>query len=163
MQVLTFDYINVIIPNTEFLYLIFEYMKTRLFEVVTSFMLFWIVSDLFSGIQVQDGIVGFLVCGGIFGIAMLVVIPLIRFFTLPVKFITLLLISIMMSVMVFFFLNIAIPSIDFTDGELVGLSTSYFEIPDISLNMMGNVFIGGFLTGVLYTILKWLYRKAKRE
>lgn len=131
-------------------------MKEKIFDVVLSLMLFWVVSDFFSGIEVQEGVVGYFICGGIFGIAMLAVIPFIRFFTLPIKFITILLISMMLSVMVFFFLNFAVPFIDFTDGEIVGLTNRYFNVEGIPLGMMGNVLVGGLVAGVLYSILKWL-------
>jgi len=138
-------------------------MKGKIYDVIVSILLFWVISDLFSGIQVQDGLVGYIICGGIFGLTMLVVIPLIKFFTLPIKFITIFLIAIMLSVIVFFFLNFAIPAIDFTDGKLVGLSTSYLTIPSVNLSMIGNVFIGGALSGMLYATLKWLSREAHKE
>lgn len=137
-------------------------MKEKSFDAILNIMLFWIVSDLFSGIEVQEGLVGYLICGGIFGVIMLVVVPMIKFFTLPVKFITLLLFSMMLSVMIFFFLNFAVPFIDFTDGELVGFSNRYFSLEGISLGMMGNVLIGGLISGVLSSGLKWLEEKPSK-
>ena len=131
-------------------------MKTNIFWVIINMLLFWAVTDLFEGIAIQEGIVGYVICGGIFGIAMITVIPLIRFFTLPVKFISLFLISVMLSIIMFFLLNIAIPFIDFTDGAIVGLVNRYFGFPEIHLGMMGNVFVGGFVCGALSSVLSWL-------
>jgi len=131
-------------------------MQEKVFNVVLNLMLFWVVSDLFSGIEIQEGIVGYLICGGIFGIAMIMVVPLIKFFTLPVKFVTIFLISMMLSVMVFFFLNFAIPFVDFTDGDLVGFTNRYFSLQAISFGMMGNVLVGGLVAGILSSVLKWL-------
>jgi uncharacterized membrane protein YvlD (DUF360 family) len=131
-------------------------MQKRIYDVLVSVLLFWVLTELFAGIEVNEGALGFLVCGGIFGIVMLAVEPLIRFFTLPVKFITLFFTSVMLSVIVFFFLNFGVPFIDFKDGAIEGLSNRYFEFPEVSLNMIGNVLVGGLLAGVLSATLKWL-------
>jgi uncharacterized membrane protein YvlD (DUF360 family) len=133
-------------------------MKTKVFNVIVNLMLFWVVIDLFDGIEINEGVLGYIVCGGIFGIVMLGVIPLIRFFTLPVKFISLLLISIMLSIIVFFFLNFGVPFIDFKDGAMAGFTNRYFDLPKLELSMMGNVFTGGALGGILYTCLKSLQK-----
>jgi len=135
-------------------------MKEKVFDVILNLLLFWAISDLFSGIEIQEGVIGYLICGGIFGIAMLMVIPLIRFFTLPVKFITILLIAMMLSVIIFFFLNFTVPFVDFTDGEIVGFSNRYFTIGNVPLGMMGNVLVGGLIAGVLSAVLQWLEDEA---
>jgi uncharacterized membrane protein YvlD (DUF360 family) len=131
-------------------------MKEKIYTVVINLMLFWIVTDLFEGIKVQEGVLGYIVCGGIFGLCMLAVVPLVRFFTLPVKFITLFLISMMISVIVFFVLYVGIPFIDFLDGALVGFSNRYFDLPELELSTMGNVFVGGAVAGILSSVLQWL-------
>lgn len=131
-------------------------MKEKVFTVVLNIMLFWVVSDLFSGIDVLEGVVGYLVCGGIFGIGMLAVIPLIRFFTLPVKFITVLLIAMMLSVMIFFLLNLGVSFVDFKDGVIEGFTNRYFSLGEVPLGMMGNVMVGGLVCGILSAILEWL-------
>jgi uncharacterized membrane protein YvlD (DUF360 family) len=131
-------------------------MQEKAFKVILNLMLFWILTDLFSGIEIQEGVVGYLICGGIFGLVMLLVVPLIKFFTLPVKFITLVLISMMLGVIVFFVLNFSVPFIDFSDGEIVGFSNRYFSMEPIALGMMGNVLVGGLIAGVLSALLEWL-------
>jgi uncharacterized membrane protein YvlD (DUF360 family) len=131
-------------------------MKRKIFDTLWSILLFWVITDMLSGIVVQDGIVGYLICGGVFGIIMLSIIPLIRFFTLPIKFITIFLISVMLSIIIFFFLNFGVPFIDFTEGTFVGFANSYFTLPDIHLSMIGNVLTGGVISGLLYSLLKWL-------
>lgn len=138
-------------------------MQEKVFNVILNLMLFWIVSDLFSGIEIQEGIVGYIISGGIYGIAMLLAVPLIKFFTLPVKFVTLLFVSMMLSVIVFFVLNFSVPFIDFTDGEILGLSSRYLGMETMSLGMMGNVLVGGLVAGVLSAGLKCLGGEAVRE
>ncbi len=136
-------------------------MYRKIYDVLLNLMLFWIVTDLFSGIDINEGIAGYIICGGIFGIVMVAVIPLIKFFTLPIKFITLFLISIMLSIIVFFVLNFSVPFIDFKDGEIIGISNKYFQFPEVSLNMIGNVLIGGVSAGVLSAGLRWLEKVTK--
>lgn len=138
-------------------------MYKKIYDTLLNLMLFWIVSDLFSGIEVNEGVVGYVICGGIFGLVMLGVAPLIRFFTLPVKFITLFLISIMLSIIVFFILNFGVPFIDFKDGTLVGFSSRYFQLPELKLNMIGNVLVGGFVTGMLSAGVKCLEKTSRNN
>lgn len=138
-------------------------MKTKVYTVIMNILLFWAVTDVFSGIVVKEGVLGYLICGGIFGIGMLLVEPLIRFFTLPVKFITLIMISLMVSVMVYFLLNLGVPFIDFKDGALVGLTNRYFSIEKLGLDMMGNVLVGGLINGLLSASLTAFLRAVKKE
>jgi len=138
-------------------------MVRRIYNVLIQLLLFWAITDLFSGIVIREGFMGYVICGGIFGLVMLIVVPMIKFFTLPVKFISIFLISIMLSVIVFFFLNFAVPFIDFTDGEIVGLSNRYFELPTFFLGMIGNVSVGGVVAGILSACLKWLEIKSRNE
>lgn len=138
-------------------------MKRKIFGVVINFMLFWIISDIFSGIEIKEGITGYIICGGLFGIIMLIVVPLIRFFTLPVKFITILLISLMLSVIIFFLMNVGVPYIDFKDGGINGFSNIYFEFPEVELNMVGNVLVGGVVSAVFSSFLKWLENESRSE
>jgi len=138
-------------------------MKRKIFSIVLNFMLFWIITDIFTGIDINEGILGYIVCGGLFGIIMLVVVPIIRFFTLPVKFITILLISLMLSVIIFFFMNVGVPYIDFKDGGLTGLSNTYFEFPQVELNMIGNVLVGSVVSAVFSSLLKWLENESRSE
>ncbi|MBN2016313.1 phage holin family protein [Candidatus Dojkabacteria bacterium] len=138
-------------------------MKKKVLTIIINLLLFWVVSDMFSGIEINEGVLGFVICGGIFGLVMLAVEPLIKFFTLPVKFITLFFVSIMLSIMIFFILNIGIPFIDFKDGELVGLSNRYFTVPTVNLNMIGNVLVGGLTAGILSSALMWLEKNSGRD
>lgn len=131
-------------------------MKERLYETILDLMVFWIVTGLFSGIIVNEGVLGYIICGGIFGIALTFIIPLIKFFTLPVKAVTVISVSVMISVIVFFVYNFALPFIDFSDGALEGLSNMYFEFPELTLSMIGNVLVGGFSTGIISALIRLL-------
>ncbi|NWG75021.1 MAG: hypothetical protein HXY24_10505 [Rubrivivax sp.] len=134
-------------------------MKRRIYDTVLGLMAFWIVTDLFTGIEIREGLAGRLIVGGIYGVTMSVVVPLIRFFTLPVKIISLFLVAVMLSVIIFFIYNFAVPFINFGDGQIDGLENSFFQIPAINLNMIGNVIIAGVITGVFVTFLKLLQGK----
>jgi uncharacterized membrane protein YvlD (DUF360 family) len=132
-------------------------MKTKIFWVTINLFLFWVVSDLLSGIVVLEGVVGHIVCGILFGVAMLIVIPVIKFFTLPIKFITLFLISILVSIIFFFILQVtADPFITFMDGELMGFSNNFFELPYLAIGTTWNVVIGGILCGFFSSLVSWL-------
>ncbi|MDD3646969.1 MAG: hypothetical protein PHS44_00515 [Candidatus Dojkabacteria bacterium] len=131
-------------------------MKNRVFFVIVNLLIFWLVTDLFSGIVIKEGFVGYLVCGGLYGIVMVNVVPLIKFFTFPIKFISILLISLMLSIIVFFILNFGIPFIDFTDGEIIGFSSRYISIADIELSMIGNVIVGGLVSGLFSALMRLL-------
>jgi len=131
-------------------------VKHRIFDIVIGLMVFWIVTGFFSGIVINEGIIGIIFCGILYGGVMSVVVPLVKFFTLPVKFISIFLISIMLSVIIFFVYNLAVPFIDFLDGGVIGLSNSYFQLNAIRLSVMGNVLIGGLVTGFFQSLLKWL-------
>ncbi|MBU0976401.1 MAG: hypothetical protein ABIE03_00530 [Patescibacteria group bacterium] len=131
-------------------------MKNRVFFVLLNLLIFWVITDLFSGIIIKEGIVGYLVCGGLYGIVMVNVVPLIKFFTFPIKFVSVLLISLMLSIIVFFVLNFGIPFIDFTDGELVGFSSRYLSLEDVHFSMIGNVLVGGLATGLFSALMKLL-------
>jgi uncharacterized membrane protein YvlD (DUF360 family) len=131
-------------------------MKNRVFFVIVNLLIFWVVTDLFSGIVIKEGFVGYLVCGGLYGIVMVNVVPLIKFFTFPIKFISILLISLMLSIIVFFILNFGIPFIDFTDGEIIGFSSRYISIADIELSMIGNVIVGGLVSGLFSALMRLL-------
>ena len=131
-------------------------MKKKIYLLIIYILVFWVVTSFFSGIVVNEGLLGYLVCGGIYGLVMIYAVPLIKFFTLPVKFISVLMVSIMLSIIVFFVLNFAIPYIDFTDGMVVGLSNRFFEFPEVELNMIGNVLIGGIVAGLLSTFIRIL-------
>lgn len=135
-------------------------MGRKVFKIVLNFLLFWVITDMFSGIEVLEGLLGYVVCGGLFGIAMMAVIPLIRFFTLPVKFISVFLIAVMLSVVVFFILNFGIPYIDFQDGSIIGLENRYFQLPEIHLSMIGNILLGGVFSGLLSALLTTLEETA---
>lgn len=135
-------------------------MKEKIYKIAVNILVFWVVIDFFSGITVKEGLLGYLVCGGIFGLAMLIVAPLIRFFTLPVKFITLFLIGIMVSIMIFFIMSVGVFFIDFSDGTIVGLDNRYFEFPKLELSMMGNVFVGGSIGGILSALMESLSDKS---
>lgn len=131
-------------------------MKRRIFFVILNLLIFWVVTDLFSGIIVKEGLVGYLICGGIYGVVMVNVVPLIKFFTFPIKLVSILLISLMLSIIVFFVLNFGVPFIDFTDGQIVGVANKYFSFPEFQMSMIGNVFVGGFITGLISALLKFL-------
>ncbi len=130
--------------------------RERIFNIIINFLLFWVVTDIFSGITIKEGLVGYIICGGMFGVAMLTVVPLIKFFTLPLKLVSVLILSAMISIMVFFLLNFGVPYIDFADGTLVGISNSSFEIPNVKLSMMTNVFFGGAVSGLLSGLMLFL-------
>ena len=124
--------------------------------MVLHLLVFWVVTDLFSGISLNEGVVGYLVCGGIYGLVMAYAIPLIKFFTLPIKFISILLVTVMLSIVVFFLLNLGIPFIDFTDGTIVGFSNRFIDLPQVELSMMGNVLVGGLTAGVISSLIRLL-------
>lgn len=44
--------------------------------------------------------------------------------------------------------------IDFADGEIVGLNNQYFDFPELPLGMMGNILVGGMITGLVYSLVK---------
>jgi hypothetical protein len=111
---------------------------------------------MLGGIEIKDGIIGYLICGVLFGSGMLVVVPLIRFFTLPVKFITLFMISVMLAIIIFFLFNFGLRFVDFKDGGLMGFDNSYISLPEIDFGMTGNVLLGGFLCGTISSGVKAL-------
>lgn len=131
-------------------------MRYKIFDGILGLMIFWIVATVFEGMIVKDGIAGYLIAGGLYGAIMVTVVPLINFFTLPIKFISIFLISIMLSVIIMSIFNWALPVLDFGPGEVVGLQNSYFEFPKYDLNKMGNIIVPGLVTGFFSTVLKWL-------
>ncbi len=137
-------------------------MKKNFYYLFLNILIFWVTSDIFTGINVNDGIVGYIICGGIFGLSMIFVVPLIKFFTLPVKFITSFTTSVALSIFSFLFMNFGVPFIDFRDGIISGFQNRYFELPIVELNMFGNIFVGGTVAGVLSALLR-LFEKVSRS
>lgn len=132
-------------------------MKQNIFIVVVNGLLFWVVTDLFEGIDVTGGLVSYLFLGAVFGLAMLLVRPLIKFFTLPHKQLYIVLGSVMLGIIVFLIMNFGIPGIDFKEGDFSGINSSYVQINQIKLSMVGNIILGGAIAGVLSSLLDWLY------
>lgn len=132
-------------------------MKEKVFLVLINGMVFWIVSDLFSGIEVEGGLFVYVLLGAIFGTAMLLVRPLINFFTLPMRHLLIVLGSVMLGIVVFLIMNFAIPGINFQEGTFGGFANEYVKISEIKLDMVGNIIAGGVLSGLLSSLLDWLY------
>jgi uncharacterized membrane protein YvlD (DUF360 family) len=134
-------------------------MKEKVFNIILHILLFWVISDIFTGIKVKEGIAGYLIAGIIAGIVMIVVVPLIRFFTLPVKLISLILVSILVSLILFLIFNFGLPVVDFTNGTIAGFQNTYFTLPEIKFGMIENVIVGGTFFGILSALLIWLKGK----
>lgn len=130
-------------------------MKEKIFGTILNLLIFWVV--VFEGIQIQEGVVGYVVCGGIYGIIQAFVEPLIAFFTLPVKAFTVIVVAVMLGIITFFVYNFALPFIDFSDGAIVGLSSRYYTFPVVELGMMGNVLVGGMIVGLVSALLRLLH------
>ena len=137
-------------------------MKTKIYIVIINIMLFWIVSDILTGITIKEGILGYVICGGFLGIAMLTVIPLIKFFTLPIKFITIIIISLMVSIIAFFAMNFTLPFVSFTDGTITFLANRYFTVNGIELGMTSNIVIGSLVAGFLSATLETLRKQTSK-
>lgn len=134
-------------------------MKEKIFNIILHILLFWVISDIFTGIEVKEGIAGYLISGIIAGIVMIVVVPLIRFFTLPVKLISLILVSILVALILFLIFNFGLPIVDFTEGTIAGFQNTYFSFPVIKLGMIENVIVGGAVFGIFSALLTWLKGK----
>lgn len=131
-------------------------VKSKIFEILINILLFWVVTDLFTGITINDGILGYVVSGGIFGILMAIVVPLIKFLTIPMKLVITVIASITLSLGVFFVMYIGIPYIGFADGSIAGLSNRYFEVSVINLSMMGGLVTCSIICGLLSALIKFL-------
>lgn len=134
-------------------------MKKNIHDIIIHIFIFWIVTNIFTGITVKQEIIGYILTGGIYGIIMLSVVPLIKFFTFPFKFISILLISVLVSLIIFFMLNFFFPYVDFKDGTIWGFSKGIINLSSIKLTMMSNVFWGGFVSGILSALIVWLNKK----
>lgn len=131
-------------------------MKKKIFTVIVHLMVFWIVTDLFDGIEVTGGIFAYITLGLIWGLATLIIKRVIRFFTIDVNFWTIAILSVLFGIIIFTGFNFIAYGISFSESTFSGYSNELLTIKAMDLDMVGNIVAGGVVMGLLSGLLIWL-------
>ncbi|MEI6887079.1 MAG: hypothetical protein WCK31_02465 [bacterium] len=128
-------------------------IKLKVYLVCVSILIFWVLSTLFSGIIVKDGLIGYILIGALFGIFMQSSSKVIRFLTLKENIFTSILFSCILSFALFFLLNTLSPLLVIKEGILKGFSTDVVVIKDFLLDKNTTLAIFSILCGTINALV----------
>lgn len=130
-------------------------MKKNIHLLLRNLFIFITVATIVSGINVRNGAFGYIVTGAIFGLAMMFVPSIIKFFKLPVNFAAQILIGTLVSIIVFFsYRYLVLGFIDFTGTVIGGNIGGLIELPRVELDKLGTVLYGALLATLLSAIMQ---------
>lgn len=128
-------------------------IKLRIYLVIVSIFIFWVLSTLFTGVTVKEGILGYILIGAMFGIFMQGSSRVIRFLTLKENLLTTVIFSAILSVVLFFLLSTFSPLIFFKGEILKGFSTSVIDIKDFVLEKNATLALFAILCGTINALV----------
>jgi hypothetical protein len=111
-------------------------------------MAFWIMVDIFNGITtsrmlVQAGL------GVVWGVIVLGISRVVRFFTLPENPITMFVVSTGLALVILTFYNFSPFAIYFSETFFPGYSNGVITIGEFTLSTVGNIVGGGIILGLM--------------
>ena len=135
-------------------------MRKRIHTVILNLLIFVSVSATLSGIRVRQGIIGYILLGSIFGIAMMFVPILLKFFRLPLNFAARLLVGSLVSILVFVsYRYLILGFVDFAPEVIGGSVTSWLSLPRLELDKLGIVIYGAIMSALISVIMVELSKK----
>lgn len=124
-------------------------MLKRLEVLVVNLMIFWIIASTMPGIESPHGAVGFLLSGLFFGLLVIALPEILRFFRFPKNIWGKLLIGSGLTFIMLFVIAVFLPSIlTVSAGYIGGADFIWFTIPKI-LNLPSTYAVIGFTSILL--------------
>lgn len=118
-------------------------MKRLGIYIIANITSIWIATILLTGFKVTGGFVAFVFLSAAISALNWLVKPIIRFFTLPINFGTVLLFGIVFNFAALYVFKAIIPGYGITSGDFLGIDASVFVIPSWHVDALFTVAIAG--------------------
>lgn len=123
-------------------------MKLKILTICIHAMAFWIMVDILDGIQTSRMLVQ-IGLGVVWGVIVLGISRVVRFFTLPEGPITLFIASVGLALVTLTIYNFSPFSIYFNETYFPGFSNGVISIGEFTLSTVGNIVGGGIILGII--------------
>lgn len=131
-------------------------MKKVLRHFVVNTFILYIVSQLASGLQFENGVETIVLAGAGLTVASLLVKPIINLLLLPINLITFNLFKWVSSAIALYLVTLVVPGFKITGFVFAGLSSQWLDLPVINLSGFIAYVAFSFIFSMLASFIYWL-------
>ena len=134
-------------------------IKKYLYHILISSLIFYLVVALIPGIVAPTQPMHWLMSLGVFAVANLLVIQIIKFFTIPKNILTYWLASAVLSFAAFYIMSLFLPGITIEETPLKDASFGIISVETYTLTPILTMILSGLVSGLLNAVLYWLEKE----
>jgi putative membrane protein len=131
-------------------------MKKVLRHFIVNTFILYIVSQLASGLQFENGVETVVLAGAGLTVASLLVKPIINLLLLPINLITFNLFKWVSSAIALYLVTLVVPGFKITGFVFAGLSSQWLDLPAINLSGFIAYVAFSFIFSMLASFIYWL-------
>ena len=131
-------------------------IKKMLYQFVLSSMVFFILTQLLSGFEISGQPLHWLMMFVVFGASNLLVIQLIKFFTIPKNILTYWLASMILSFAAFYVMDMFLPGITIGETIIDPVSAGIISVEPYIFSPILTMVLAGVVSGLFNAVLYWL-------
>ena len=134
-------------------------IKKYLYQIIISSMIFYIVVDMIPGIVAPQEPLHWLMALGVFAAANLLVLQIVKFFTIPKNILTYWVASGVLSFAAFYIMSMFLPGITIEETPLTDASWGIISVDTYTLSPILTMVVAGLVSGLLNAVLYWLEKE----
>ncbi len=134
-------------------------MKTLLRNTAINGVSLFILTQLFSGVNISGGFITFVIGGIVLSLMTIILRPILNLIAFPINLITFGLFSFVINAIILYLLTVVIQDIKITAFVFNGFSFAGFVVPSVSLNTLFAYILSSFVLSVTVSFINWLIEK----
>ena len=130
--------------------------KKLLYDLVFGAMIFYITTQLVSGIETPILIINWIMITVIFGISNTLVGQTIKFFTIPNNLITNILVGTILNFAAIYGMTMIIPGLTVSDTYVDTVSIGILSVNPFTLSSTYTIIAAALISSIIYSLVDWL-------
>ncbi len=129
-------------------------MKGIILRIFTFLAILFFIDSVITGFEIES-LGAYLLFAVLLSVTNIALIPVIRFFTLPINTVTFGLFNFIISCVYIYFFNFIIPGFKVTDGSLGPFVSSNLNVPEIGMSFWAIIIFSSLLITFFNNVVSW--------
>lgn len=138
-------------------------MKTILRNLIINSLIIFLLSQVFTGVRVEDGVQTILIAGFALTFLSFILKPILKILLFPFNILTLgtfsFFINILINALVLYFLTLFVPKFNISSFSFPGLNIFGVIIPEFYLSTFFAFIFIAFMFSAIATLVQWLIKE----
>lgn len=134
-------------------------LKKYFYQIIISSMILYIVVDMIPGIIAPTQPLHWIMALGVFAASNLLVVQIIKFFTIPKNILTYWIASAVLGFGAFYIMSLFLPGITIEETPLEDASFGIISVETYTLSPILTMAVAGLVSGLLNAVLYWLEKE----